>query len=46
MTGRTDFDLYGKDWHDLVALGARELVIKSMSIEEELRSKVAKTIGM
>ena len=46
MTGRMDFDLYGKDWHDLVALGAHELVIKSMTIGEELRTKVAKVIGV
>lgn len=44
MTGRTDFDPFGEDWRLLEQLGARNLVIKSMSIGEELRAKVAALI--
>jgi CheY-like chemotaxis protein len=40
MTGRTDFDIYGDDWRDLVALGADDLIIKGMDITDELKKKV------
>jgi predicted Zn finger-like uncharacterized protein len=40
MTGRTDFDIYGDDWRELVALGADDLIIKGMDITDELKKKV------
>jgi len=45
LTGRTDFDLYGGDWRELEALGARGLVIKGLAMEAELKAKVESVLA-
>ena len=44
LNGRADFDLYGEDWRELEALGARDLVIKTLTLGEELPSKVVRAL--
>jgi len=45
MTGRADFDLFGEEWKILERLGARDLVIKSLRLGDELPAKVFNLIG-
>lgn len=44
LTGRTDFDQFGDDWRELAELGARELVLKGLTMDAELKSKVQRLI--
>jgi len=45
MTGRDDFDLYGDGWREFEQLGARDLVVKSLTLGEELPTKVQAALG-
>jgi DNA-binding response OmpR family regulator len=45
FTGRDERDLYGTAWDDLRRLGADDLLIKGMNVEESLILKVDALLG-